>query len=148
MIYGMWWYHRHRHGWSSIVDYYLWSPIRSEFFDLLSILEYDILSWLNLFRRGLYLKPACVLVRPIIVTMAAYESQTVTSDPTNVSRRVSTDDGTIASPLQIFDRAKKQINGIFVDILNYVTDASKRIKGNYYCYRHYFKWYVCLWNRF
>jgi len=37
----------------------------------------------------------------------------------------------ISSPLQVFGQAKKQINSIFVDIQEYVVDASERMIGNY-----------------
>lgn len=65
--------------------------------------------------------------------MAAYINRTVAfNNPMNISHKVSVDDK-ISSPLQIFGKAKKQINDIFVDVLTYVADASERIKGNCYC---------------
>ncbi|VVC32473.1 Hypothetical protein CINCED_3A005529 [Cinara cedri] len=60
--------------------------------------------------------------------MAAYINRTLAySNSMNISRNVSTDEQ-ISSPLQIFGKAKKQINEIFVDILSYVAEASERIK--------------------
>lgn len=64
--------------------------------------------------------------------MAAYINRTVTlGDPMIGHRRTSSDDKT-SSPLQVFGQAKKQINNIFVDIQDYVADASERMIGNYY----------------
>lgn len=64
--------------------------------------------------------------------MAAYINRTVAlSDPT-VAYRIPLSDDKFSSPLQIFGQAKKQINNIFVDIQNYVADASERMIGNYF----------------
>lgn len=64
--------------------------------------------------------------------MAAYINRTVAlGDPAFVHRIPLTDDK-ISSPLQIFGQAKKQINNIFVDIQDYVAEASERMIGNYF----------------
>lgn len=62
--------------------------------------------------------------------MAAYINRTVAlGDPMVVNRKPLPDEK-ISSPLQVFGQAKKQINNIFVDIQNYVADASERMTGN------------------
>lgn len=63
--------------------------------------------------------------------MAAYINRTVAlSDPT-IAHRIPLSDDKISSPLQVFGQAKKQINSIFVDIQDYVAEASERMIGNY-----------------
>lgn len=53
-----------------------------------------------------------------------------------ISRRKPAPDEKFSSPLQVFGQAKKQINGIFVDIQNYVANASERMTGNYNYFLH------------
>jgi len=64
--------------------------------------------------------------------MAAYINRSVAlGDPMFAHRKTLSDDK-VSSPLQVFGQAKKQINNIFVDIQNYVVDASECMIGNYY----------------
>lgn len=59
--------------------------------------------------------------------MAAYINRTVAlGDPMNANRKLVSDEK-ISSPLQVFGQAKKQINHIYVDIQDYVADASERM---------------------
>lgn len=64
--------------------------------------------------------------------MAAYINRTVALGDSMISRHKPPADEKISSPLQIFGQAKKQINSIFIDIQNYVADASNQMTGNYY----------------
>jgi len=63
--------------------------------------------------------------------MAAYINRTIGFGDSLVTSRNPLTDEQISSPLQVFGQAKKQINNIFVDIQDYVTDASERMIGNY-----------------
>lgn len=64
--------------------------------------------------------------------MAAYINRTIGFGDSLAAPRNPLTDEQISSPLQVFGQAKKQINNIFVDIQEYVTDASERMIGNYY----------------
>lgn len=64
--------------------------------------------------------------------MAAYINRTVALSGPMTDRHPPMLDEKISSPLQVFGQAKKQINDIFVNIQNYVDEASKGVNGNYY----------------
>jgi len=64
--------------------------------------------------------------------MAAHINRTIGFGDSLVAPRNPLTDEQISSPLQVFGQAKKQINNIFVDIQDYVADASERMIGNYY----------------
>lgn len=59
--------------------------------------------------------------------MAAYINRTIAFG----DHRTPSSDENISSPLQVFGQAKKQINGIFVDVQDYVANASERMIGKY-----------------
>jgi hypothetical protein len=63
--------------------------------------------------------------------MAAYINRTMALGDSMISRRKPALDEKLSSPLQVFGQAKKQINGIFVNIQDYVANASERMTGNY-----------------
>lgn len=64
--------------------------------------------------------------------MAAYINRTVALSDPAIAHRIPLSDDKISSPLQVFGQAKKQINSIFVDIQDYIADASERMIGNYF----------------
>jgi len=66
--------------------------------------------------------------------MAAYINRTIGFGDSLVAPRNPLTEEHISSPLQVFGQAKKQINNIFVDIQDYVADASERMTGNYYIF--------------
>ncbi|XP_050056979.1 transmembrane GTPase Marf isoform X2 [Aphis gossypii] len=59
--------------------------------------------------------------------MAAYINRTIGFGDSLVTPRSPLSDEQISSPLQVFGQAKKQINKIFVDVQDYVADASERM---------------------
>lgn len=63
--------------------------------------------------------------------MTARVDRTIAHGNSMIVQRKSEPDENISSPLQVFGQAKKLINNIFVDIQDYVADASERITGNY-----------------
>lgn len=64
--------------------------------------------------------------------MAAYINRTVAFGDSKISHRNPLPDEKISSPLQVFGQAKRQINNVFIDIQNYIAEASERMIGNYY----------------
>lgn len=62
--------------------------------------------------------------------MAAYINRTVALGDSIIAHRIPLLDEQISSPLQVFGQAKKQINSIFIDVQNYVAEASECMTGN------------------
>lgn len=61
--------------------------------------------------------------------MAAYINRSIALGDSIV--KLPKTDEKISSPLQVFGQAKKRINNIFINIQDYVTDASERMTGNF-----------------
>lgn len=64
--------------------------------------------------------------------MAARVNRSIAHGDSVINHLKSGPDEHISSPLQVFGQAKKLINNIFIDIQDYVANASESIAGNYY----------------